>query len=122
MDTTIDFADNLSSPTLIITRHQELDDNANLRDIAAEIEFIEVEELIPAEQMVVFLREHNATLEDIQKAEDEVQYLKDEIDELEQRREEVLHGSVENRCVECGVDMGIDNPRQYCGKTQCDSL
>lgn len=24
-----------------------------------------------------------------------------------------------NRCVECGVDMGNCNPRQYCGKTRC---
>jgi hypothetical protein len=27
-----------------------------------------------------------------------------------------------NRCIECGVDMGDDNPRQYCGKTQCCKL
>jgi hypothetical protein len=25
-----------------------------------------------------------------------------------------------NRCVECGVDIGECNPRQYCGKWQCD--
>lgn len=24
-----------------------------------------------------------------------------------------------NRCVECGIDMGVQNPRQYCGKTHC---
>lgn len=24
-----------------------------------------------------------------------------------------------NRCVECGFDMGVQNPRQYCGKTHC---
>lgn len=24
-----------------------------------------------------------------------------------------------NRCIICGVDMGIDNPRQYCEKTHC---
>ena len=24
-----------------------------------------------------------------------------------------------NLCVECGVDMGYCNPRQYCGKTYC---
>ena len=27
-----------------------------------------------------------------------------------------------NRCIECGVDMGDCNPRQYCGKTHCLSL
>ncbi len=27
--------------------------------------------------------------------------------------------SNKNRCVECGEDMGIDNPRQLCGKTRC---
>ena len=26
-----------------------------------------------------------------------------------------------NACLECGVDMGRGNPRQLCGKTQCDS-
>lgn len=24
-----------------------------------------------------------------------------------------------NRCVQCGTDMGITNPRQLCGKTYC---
>ena len=24
-----------------------------------------------------------------------------------------------NRCVECGIDLGVHNPRQYCGKTHC---
>jgi hypothetical protein len=27
-----------------------------------------------------------------------------------------------NRCVECGIDMGECNPRQYCGKWQCDNM
>jgi len=27
-----------------------------------------------------------------------------------------------NRCVDCGIDMGKDNPRQLCGKTQCSSI
>lgn len=26
----------------------------------------------------------------------------------------------ENRCVECNINMGDCNPRQYCGKTKCD--
>ena len=26
---------------------------------------------------------------------------------------------VMNRCVQCGTDMGISNPRQLCGKTYC---
>ena len=25
-----------------------------------------------------------------------------------------------NRCLECGVDMGDCNPRQYCGKWRCN--
>jgi|UniRef100_A0A6C0BJT3 hypothetical protein len=24
-----------------------------------------------------------------------------------------------NRCIECGVDLGLMNPRQLCGKTYC---
>jgi hypothetical protein len=27
-----------------------------------------------------------------------------------------------NLCVECGVDMGSSNPRQYCGKTYCRNI
>ena len=27
-----------------------------------------------------------------------------------------------NLCVKCGVDMGADNPRQYCGKNVCLGL
>ena len=30
--------------------------------------------------------------------------------------------SNKNRCVECGEDMGINNPRQLCGKTYCRNL
>ena len=30
--------------------------------------------------------------------------------------------SNKNRCMECGEDMGIDNPRQLCGKTYCINL
>ena len=26
---------------------------------------------------------------------------------------------IKNLCVECGIDMGYCNPRQYCGKTYC---
>ncbi len=28
-------------------------------------------------------------------------------------------GDMVNRCIECGVDMGQSNPRQYCAKTHC---
>ena len=28
-------------------------------------------------------------------------------------------GEFINRCVKCRVDMGRDNPRQLCGKTEC---
>jgi heterodisulfide reductase subunit C len=27
-----------------------------------------------------------------------------------------------NRCIECGIDMGECNPRQFCGKWQCDNM
>jgi hypothetical protein len=26
---------------------------------------------------------------------------------------------IKNTCIECGIDMGYMNPRQYCGKTYC---
>jgi hypothetical protein len=31
----------------------------------------------------------------------------------------VQTGDAVNRCIECGVDMGQSNPRQYCAKTHC---
>lgn len=26
-----------------------------------------------------------------------------------------------NRCIECGIDMGNSNPRQFCRKTYCEN-
>lgn len=49
-------------------------------------------------------------------------YLNDE--QLENDLVEVISdnmGSSVNRCHECGVDMGEQNPRQYCGKGYCES-
>ena len=31
----------------------------------------------------------------------------------------VLDESMRNLCTVCGIDMGIDNPRQLCGKLYC---
>jgi hypothetical protein len=33
----------------------------------------------------------------------------------------VQQGDTVNRCVECHVDMGQSNPRQYCAKTHCSN-
>jgi hypothetical protein len=33
---------------------------------------------------------------------------------------EIGRGPV-NRCIECGIDMGECNPRQYCGKYYCSN-
>ena len=30
-------------------------------------------------------------------------------------------GNMVNRCLECGIDMGESNPRQYCAKTYCEN-
>jgi len=30
--------------------------------------------------------------------------------------------SDKNLCIKCGVDMGVYNPRQYCGKTYCKNI
>ena len=32
---------------------------------------------------------------------------------------EYEESEIKNLCIECGVDMGYCNPRQYCGKTYC---
>ncbi len=42
-----------------------------------------------------------------------------EIERLEQIQKEYEESEMKNLCVECGVDMGYMNPRQYCGKTFC---
>jgi hypothetical protein len=42
-----------------------------------------------------------------------------EIERLEQIQAEYIESEMKNLCIECGVDMGYMNPRQYCGKTFC---
>ena len=37
-------------------------------------------------------------------------------------KEEHKEDKYENRCIECGVDMGLENPRQLCGKTYCRNI
>ena len=36
-------------------------------------------------------------------------------------KEIIMNNSLElkNKCVNCGIDIGKDNPRQLCGKTKC---
>ena len=29
---------------------------------------------------------------------------------------------IKNKCIDCGVDMGIHNPRQFCGKLYCKNF
>lgn len=36
--------------------------------------------------------------------------------------DEDMEEPIKNLCVECGVDMGPNNPRQYCCKTYCDGI
>ena len=36
--------------------------------------------------------------------------------------EDIDYLEVRNLCTECGVDMGISNPRQLCGKYVCRNL
>lgn len=38
-----------------------------------------------------------------------------EVKETENKEDDILV----NRCLECGIDMGPQNPRQLCGKTRC---
>jgi hypothetical protein len=37
-------------------------------------------------------------------------------------KEEHKEDKYENRCIECGEDMGLENPRQLCGKTYCRNI
>ena len=40
------------------------------------------------------------------------------IGEYEERKE----SEIQNLCITCKRDMGLDNPRQLCGKYQCDYI
>lgn len=42
-----------------------------------------------------------------------------EIKHIEQIQKEYEESVIKNLCIECGIDMGYMNPRQYCGKTFC---
>lgn len=43
------------------------------------------------------------------------------IDEINMLLKRISEGTI-NKCVGCGEDMGINNPRQYCCKTWCPSI
>lgn len=53
-----------------------------------------------------------------------------DIDLIEETFEEFARYALENceyepqqnRCIVCGIDMGVDNPRQYCEKTYCPEM
>lgn len=45
--------------------------------------------------------------------------INNEFEHINQMQKEYEESSMKNLCVECGVDMGYMNPRQYCGKTFC---
>ena len=35
-------------------------------------------------------------------------------------KQDIINEEIDiNRCVECGIDLGDCNPRQYCAKTYC---
>lgn len=48
--------------------------------------------------------------------------IQNEIDNLNKIQQEYDESDMKNLCVECGVDMGYMNPRQYCGKTFCHNV
>jgi hypothetical protein len=43
------------------------------------------------------------------------------LEKLKQLVQECASGDQVNQCISCGIDMGINNPRQYCCKTYCGS-
>tara|TARA_Y100000389_G_scaffold149773_1_gene149228 strand:- start:96 stop:479 length:384 start_codon:yes stop_codon:yes gene_type:complete len=62
-----------------------------------------------ADRGVISYRDTHTPLKFVIKMEPQV-----EADPEDPEREECT-----NRCIECSVDMGRCNPRQYCGKTHC---
>jgi E3 ubiquitin-protein ligase DOA10 len=103
-----------------------------LDEVIEDIEYMEMVHLVNAEEVFAKLRtrEQCDTRDTmIRMAEDKIASIQREIERLVAKRNHIVkkiehleEDEPKNRCVECGVDMGIDNPRQYCGKTQCDSL
>jgi hypothetical protein len=105
-----------------------------LDEIIDDLEYMEMVHLANAEESVAKLRTREPcdtrdTM--IRMAEDKIASIQREIERLVAERNAIVkkieyleedEDEPKNRCVECGVDMGVDNPRQYCGKTQCDSL
>lgn len=89
------FADNLSSPIP-----------------PPEIEDIQEEQLIIIEEPDVMLFQNNPDVDEIGETFDEfARYIAENCDYEPQ-----------NKCIVCGIDMGEDNPRQYCGKTYCPEM
>ena len=43
----------------------------------------------------------------------------DIVDKSEVEEQLTLNSTIKNLCIGCRVDMGPDNPRQYCRKTYC---
>jgi hypothetical protein len=98
-----------------------------LDEVIDDLNYMEMVHLINAEENIVNLRMNNEHDEMIRLAEDKISRIQREIDHLIKKRNAIVRRierleEPKNRCIECGLDMGIDNPRQYCGKTHCDSL
>jgi hypothetical protein len=52
-------------------------------------------------------------------------YINDEktLNKINNKLIKIISSSIteyKNRCIKCGQDMGINNPRQLCGKTKCN--
>jgi hypothetical protein len=41
---------------------------------------------------------------------------------IESIMKKYITSSYKNRCVVCNIDIGVDNPRQYCGKYFCPKM
>jgi heterodisulfide reductase subunit C len=69
------------------------------------------------------LEENETTLDnhnDIKKVVDKQPKITEDNSETFKEDDYYSDGAQINRCIECGVDMGSCNPRQFCGKLQCD--
>ena len=116
-----------------IKKHRIKNAYKKLDEVIDDLEYMEMVHLANAEESVAKLRSREPcdtrdTM--IRMAEDKIASIQREIERLVAERNAIVKkieyleedDEPKNRCVECGVDMGVDNPRQYCGKTQCDSL
>jgi hypothetical protein len=77
-------------------------------------EFDDIPNILREEESITIIRDE----EPIETFEEFARYVMEHLSyDTEDEEDPVI-----NRCIVCGIDMGEDNPRQYCEKTYCPEM